>query len=63
MALALAGRIAEDEAAQAIQLAIEYDPRPPYDAGSLEKAPPWAEQAIRAAVRARTERSAVRAAG
>ena len=34
MALALAGRIAGDEAAQAIQLMIEYDPQPPYDAGS-----------------------------
>jgi putative intracellular protease/amidase len=39
MALFLAGRIAGDEVAQAIQLAIEYDPQPPYDAGSPEKAP------------------------
>jgi transcriptional regulator GlxA family with amidase domain len=28
-----------DEAAQAVQLAIEYDPEPPVDAGSPEKAP------------------------
>ena len=27
-----------DEAAQAIQLGIEYDPQPPFDAGSVEKA-------------------------
>ncbi|MGH3918361.1 MAG: DJ-1/PfpI family protein [Pseudonocardiaceae bacterium] len=40
MALALAGRIAGDAAAQEIQLIIEYDPQPPYDAGSPDKAPP-----------------------
>ena len=28
-----------DEAAQAVQLGIEYDPEPPVDAGSPEKAP------------------------
>ena len=40
MALALAGRIAGDLYAQAIQLLIEYDPQPPYDAGSTAKAGP-----------------------
>ena len=39
MALYLAGQIAGKEAAQAIQLIIEYDPQPPFDSGSLEKAP------------------------
>jgi transcriptional regulator GlxA family with amidase domain len=39
MALFLAGRIAGDTVAQAIQLGIEYDPQPPYDAGSPQKAP------------------------
>jgi putative intracellular protease/amidase len=39
MGLALAGRIAGDEVAQSIQLGIEYDPQPPYDAGSPAKAP------------------------
>jgi putative intracellular protease/amidase len=39
MALALAARIAGDEIAQAIQLGIEYDPKPPFDAGSPAKAP------------------------
>jgi putative intracellular protease/amidase len=40
MALRLAERIAGAEAAQAIQLGIEYDPDPPFDTGSLAKAPP-----------------------
>jgi len=39
MALTLAGRIAGTATAQAIQLGIEYDPDPPHDTGSLEKAP------------------------
>ena len=39
MALTLADRIAGPEVSQAIQLAIEYDPQPPYDSGSPEKAP------------------------
>lgn len=39
MGLTLLGRIAGDDHAQAIQLATEYDPQPPYDAGSPEKAP------------------------
>ncbi|MET9934869.1 MULTISPECIES: DJ-1/PfpI family protein [unclassified Streptomyces] len=39
MALHLLGRIAGDETAQAVQLLTEYDPQPPYDAGSPEKAP------------------------
>lgn len=39
MGLTLLGRIAGDEYAQAVQLATEYDPQPPYDAGSPEKAP------------------------
>ena len=40
MALALVGRIAGDEEAQRIQLAIEYDPHPPYDSGSPATAKP-----------------------
>jgi len=40
MALTLAGWIAGDGYAQAIQLLTEYDPQPPYDAGSVEKAGP-----------------------
>ncbi len=40
MALTLAGRLSNETVAQAIQLGIEYDPDPPHDTGSLEKAPP-----------------------
>ena len=39
MALTLAGRIAGETVAQVIQLYIEYDPQPPFDAGSPAKAP------------------------
>ncbi|MFI5025456.1 MAG: DJ-1/PfpI family protein [Solirubrobacterales bacterium] len=39
MALHLVGREAGPEVAQAIQLGIEYDPQPPFDAGSPGKAP------------------------
>jgi transcriptional regulator GlxA family with amidase domain len=40
MALYLVGREVGTEVAQAIQLGIEYDPDPPFDAGSPDKAPP-----------------------
>ncbi len=39
MALALAAQIAGREIAEAIQLGIEYDPEPPFAAGSPQKAP------------------------
>lgn len=39
MGLTLVGKIAGDEHAQAVQLLTEYDPQPPYDAGSPQKAP------------------------
>jgi transcriptional regulator GlxA family with amidase domain len=39
MALHLVQRINGTEVAQAVQLGIEYDPEPPLDAGSPEKAP------------------------
>lgn len=38
MALTLAARLAGDDVAKAVQLAIEYDPQPPFDAGSPAKA-------------------------
>jgi transcriptional regulator GlxA family with amidase domain len=47
MALFLAGRIAGDVVAQAIQLGIEYDPQPPYDSGSPEKAAPEIVELVR----------------
>jgi putative intracellular protease/amidase len=58
MALALAARIAGDDVAMAIQLGIEYDPQPPFDAGSPHKAPAHvlalvhAKRALRAAAAA-----------
>jgi transcriptional regulator GlxA family with amidase domain len=39
MALSLAAEIAGADVAQAIQLRIEYDPMPPFDSGSVAKAP------------------------
>ena len=39
MALRLVQQINGDEVAQAVQLGIEYDPEPPLDSGSPEKAP------------------------
>lgn len=48
MALTLFGHIAGDERAQAVQLATEYDPQPPYDAGSPQKAPAHLVDAFRA---------------
>jgi transcriptional regulator GlxA family with amidase domain len=40
MALHLVSREVGPEIAQAVQLGIEYDPDPPFDSGSPEKAPP-----------------------
>jgi putative intracellular protease/amidase len=39
MALTLASRVGDTSTAQAIQLGIEYDPQPPFDAGSAATAP------------------------
>jgi transcriptional regulator GlxA family with amidase domain len=47
MALTLASRVAGDKVAQAIQLGIEYDPQPPFDAGSPAKAPTEIVELIR----------------
>ncbi|MFG3109579.1 DJ-1/PfpI family protein [Streptomyces tendae] len=47
MGLTLVGRIAGDEHAQAVQLLTEYDPQPPYDAGSPDKAPVYLVEEFR----------------
>jgi transcriptional regulator GlxA family with amidase domain len=52
MALTLAGRLAGDQVAQAIQLGIEYDPQPPFDTGSPTKASPELVELIRSTQRA-----------
>jgi putative intracellular protease/amidase len=48
MALALAAKVANEQVAQAIQLGIEYDPQPPFDAGSPQKAPAEIVEVVRA---------------
>jgi putative intracellular protease/amidase len=48
MALTLAAVIADDHTAKAIQLLLEYDPQPPFDAGSVAKAPTQIVESIRA---------------
>ena len=40
MALTLAAQVAGDDVAKTIQLGIEYDPQPPFDSGSVNKAGP-----------------------
>jgi putative intracellular protease/amidase len=47
MALALAAKVAGVAVAQAIQLGIEYDPQPPFDAGSPSTAPAEVVDALR----------------
>ncbi|MEV0352056.1 DJ-1/PfpI family protein [Nonomuraea sp. NPDC050680] len=44
MALHLAAKLADERTAQALQLAVEYDPQPPFDTGSPEKAGPELQQ-------------------
>ncbi len=47
MALTLAAHIGGDDLAQMLQLGIEYDPQPPFDAGSPHKAPAHITQVFR----------------
>ncbi len=63
MALHLVGRIAGHQVAQAIQLGIEYDPDPPYDTGSLEKAPPELVKLLTPLLRAEDDRALERLNG
>lgn len=55
MGLTLVGRIAGEDVAKVIQLAIEYDPQPPFDAGSCAKAGPELVEFTRAAMAQRRE--------
>jgi putative intracellular protease/amidase len=54
MALFLMAKIAGEEFAQTIQLMIEYDPQPPFDAGSPSKAPAEIVGRLRELAAART---------
>jgi cyclohexyl-isocyanide hydratase len=58
-ALAIAAEIAGAEVAQSIQLSIEYDPAPPFDAGHPDRAPEAVKS--RLATRYETSRAAYRA--
>jgi transcriptional regulator GlxA family with amidase domain len=51
LALELCRRIAGEEQAQEIQLQIEYDPQPPLDAGSPDRAPAHLVERLRAGAR------------
>jgi transcriptional regulator GlxA family with amidase domain len=51
LALTLVGLQWGEEVAQAIQLGIEYDPQPPYDAGAPSKAPPAITELVTAVMR------------
>ncbi len=53
MALEFAARVAGDELAMSVQLGIEYDPSPPFDCGSVRKAPPAVVESIRARFKSR----------
>jgi putative intracellular protease/amidase len=53
MALTLAARLRGDDLAQAIQLSIEYDPEPPFDAGSPRSAPEHIVKRLRTLVEQR----------
>jgi transcriptional regulator GlxA family with amidase domain len=62
MALALAAKLAGEQVAQAIQLGLEYDPQPLFDAGSPAKAPAEIVELLRARSRfPAAEQDAVRA--
>jgi putative intracellular protease/amidase len=54
MALFLMAKIAGEEFAKMIQLMIEYDPQPPFDAGSPSKAPAEIVERLRELAAART---------
>jgi cyclohexyl-isocyanide hydratase len=58
-ALAVAAEVLGEETAKAIQLTIEYDPKPPFDAGSPERAGEPAVERVRAGgARMQAEREA-----
>jgi transcriptional regulator GlxA family with amidase domain len=62
MALALAARVAGETVAQAIQLGIEYDPQPPFAAGSPRTAPAEVVELLRARSRFENDEAAAAAA-
>ncbi|MDY7106674.1 MAG: DJ-1/PfpI family protein [Actinomycetota bacterium] len=63
MALALVGRLAGDDLAEAIQLGIECDPQPPYDSGAPQKAGDEIRELVHAAMGTYENEVAARAIG
>ena len=60
MALTLVARLVHEDLAKAIQLGIEYDPQPPFDCGSPEKAGPELVALLRAVMAKENEAAAAR---
>ena len=56
MALILVAKVGGKELAKALQLGVEYDPQPPFDTGSVEKAPPALVQMMKERLRNRFEK-------
>jgi putative intracellular protease/amidase len=55
LALAVLAELHGPETAQAVQLAIEYDPEPPFDSGAPSKAPAAIRELVLAVVEARRQ--------
>lgn len=60
MALGLVGRVEGPEVAEAVQLAIEYDPQPPYESGSPRTAATTTVEAVTATAAKRDQWLAAR---
>ncbi|MBA0048107.1 DJ-1/PfpI family protein [Mycobacteroides sp. LB1] len=63
LGLWLAGQIAGEERAKAIQLSIEYDPQPPFDSGHMSKASAATKATATAALARDVFRPTIMAAG
>jgi transcriptional regulator GlxA family with amidase domain len=63
LALSLVGELFGPEVAQAIQLSIEYDPQPPFDAGAPSKAPAPIKDLVSAIIRDKEAALLARGAG
>ena len=62
MALTLVAKLVHEDLAKAIQLGIEYDPQPPFDCGSPEKAGPEMTELLRGVMAQENEAAALRLA-
>jgi cyclohexyl-isocyanide hydratase len=61
-ALTLASELAGEEVARTLQLAFEYDPKPPFDSGTPDKAGPALVEKLKALQRERIARAEVQIA-